>query len=730
MAEQRLEYIISAIDRSRAGTQSLVRNLEQAKKANTELTQSAVRGSVQTQNALKGIVTHAHTTGRAVAAMAKQAAAGFESVTKHAKSAHAAMMSVANVASGPLRGGMLAAAGGTAAMTGLLAVIGKTGIEANKFKEAQIASLTAMLKSRQEAEKLYGWLSKFADVTPFDDQEVVAAGKALQTFGFDARKYLGLVGDTAAAMKIPLEQVVHTLAKLRAGSFDMSEMSPVGVTREGLQKHGIKFSASGEPEDRTKLLGAGTALLQSQFGGLMSGAAGGFDARASTMESNLRRVAQKSTEGLFGSMGRGASSVSGVLEGMLGGGAGSGIMKSLSTVFDAIGRSIENATKGLGGFVVWLEKVASSDNLKSFFSTITGYVIAFGKAIGRVFGIDLEKATDPANIDKFFGALRLGVDKGISALFGMGRVFQEVVKIIESGIIDSKNHFSDLADDVSRGFRRMFLSLQSTIHSFGADMLRSILAVMDGLNSVKNPLTGKPIFAMDTSAVSQALGGQVYASGIMSNRINQLDAETVQVGDARRQRDAARDKADPFRKDDVMKRISDAFQGVNRDRSAEGAFFSDVGKGQAWAREFFFGSDQPGRGPAGAGIPGAPNMFGGRRGATVTQSRQLTFEERMAQMQAGSVAGAAQGWQGMSNPEQMQAWNITGAGLGWQGEPNLSFDGNTMSGRGRYNFPTASYPGMGGAPTINNYNIPVYAGASKDEILAALEAQLDRAGIR
>ncbi|MFN3652605.1 MAG: hypothetical protein ACK47B_23760 [Armatimonadota bacterium] len=501
----------------------------------------------------------------------------FDRVAQRARTAfagirNAAAQAISNHFGGPLTAliGAVGAVGlGVGAFNGGRQ-FAELGIGANRFRENVLASLEAMTKSKQASEELYAFLSKFSDVTPFDDEEVIEAGKALLTFGFDAREMLSLVGDTAFSLKIPLEQVVTAMAKLKAGMFDLSEMAPVGITREGLEQFGAKFSKSGEAQNRDALLPAGIALLQSRFGGAMQNASSGFDAAFSTMVANWRRVAMKATTVLFESLKPAFEQVSSVLEDVL---KNERLVNTLRVVFDAVGRAIAGAAAHLPRFVAWLEKVAAADGFRLLLLNIIALIQTVGERLLGLMGIDFAKMLDPKAIHAWVEQVGVTVAGAVDTFYGLVRVFEEVRVIVSGVFADMLATISDFTEDTGRFFTRLFLGLENTIAEFSATLMESFLALADGLNRVE--LFGQRPFAIDTTGIEDALWNVPAERMHRRAKFDSLDEDERTAAAARAARDAARNRQDPFRHDPFGQRMHDAFTGRNRDTSAQDAFWRD-----------------------------------------------------------------------------------------------------------------------------------------------------------
>lgn len=149
-------------------------------------------------------------------------------------------------------------------------------LTASAIKDAAImerfgAQFEVLTGSAGKAKDRLAKLVEFAKVTPFDLPGVINADRMLQAFNMDlggTEKTLRMFGDTAAAMGVPMEQVISNFAKLRAGLFDTRELAAIGITREALKALGIQFTKTGEVINRDDLMPAAMKLIQ-RFAGTM-----------------------------------------------------------------------------------------------------------------------------------------------------------------------------------------------------------------------------------------------------------------------------------------------------------------------------------------------------------------------------------------------------------------------------------------------------------------------------
>lgn len=142
--------------------------------------------------------------------------------------------------------------------------------------EALETSFSALLKSAPAAKAMVKDLVDFADVTPFDPVPVAAAGKQLLAFSFAAKEVKPLlrdIGDLAAAMEKPIDEVAGAFGRLKAGDFGeaFERLRDFGISRLDLIGQGLVFDKSGSFQGSAEqALDAVRAVIRRKFGGGMA----------------------------------------------------------------------------------------------------------------------------------------------------------------------------------------------------------------------------------------------------------------------------------------------------------------------------------------------------------------------------------------------------------------------------------------------------------------------------
>jgi hypothetical protein len=141
--------------------------------------------------------------------------------------------------------------------------------------EALETSFQALLKSGDAAKSMVKDLMAFADATPFDPVPVAQTGKQLLAFGFAAKQVKPLlkdIGDLAAAMEKPIEEVGGAFGRLKAGQFGeaFERFRSFGISMQDLTGAGLEFDKSGSFQGSAEqAMEAIRKIIQQKFGGGM-----------------------------------------------------------------------------------------------------------------------------------------------------------------------------------------------------------------------------------------------------------------------------------------------------------------------------------------------------------------------------------------------------------------------------------------------------------------------------
>lgn len=109
-------------------------------------------------------------------------------------------------------GGVIARIGGVVAFTQLAKGVINLGAD---MEQTRVAFGT-FLGDTEKANKLIAELNQFANVTPFNNAEIIKSGRLLLAAGIQAEdmtKVLGQVGDVAAGANVPITELSAIFAK-------------------------------------------------------------------------------------------------------------------------------------------------------------------------------------------------------------------------------------------------------------------------------------------------------------------------------------------------------------------------------------------------------------------------------------------------------------------------------------------------------------------------------------
>lgn len=175
-----------------------------------------------------------------------------------------------------------------------------TGLAESMNLEGYRLTLQTVMKDTQKAKDLLSWGSNFANVTPFENSEVVDGIVKLQSYGLTAKEVLPQVGDMAAVMGKSLDQGVEAIADAQAG--ELERLKEFGLTKNMIIEEaaklrlGLVVNKKGQIVDQQKFNKAMFALMNEKF-------KGGMEKQATTMKgiwSTITGVTKSSLVEIFG----------------------------------------------------------------------------------------------------------------------------------------------------------------------------------------------------------------------------------------------------------------------------------------------------------------------------------------------------------------------------------------------------------------------------------------------
>lgn len=110
-----------------------------------------------------------------------------------------------------------------------LGLVAKQVVTLGTDMEQTKVAFATFMGDTEKANKLIGELNQFANVTPFNNEEVIKSGRALMSAGLDAGKVtetLGMLGDIASGVSMPLEDLGQIYSKsMNKGKLQAEELN-------------------------------------------------------------------------------------------------------------------------------------------------------------------------------------------------------------------------------------------------------------------------------------------------------------------------------------------------------------------------------------------------------------------------------------------------------------------------------------------------------------------------
>lgn len=205
---------------------------------------------------------------------------------------------------------------GTVVKLGAIGAAGIGGIGAYAIKGAADMEkyrnvLETVLKDEKQAAETMTWANKFANVTPFQNAEVIEGVVKLNSYGLD-KESIQYIGDMASAMGKPLMQAVEAIADAQTG--ELERLKEFGLTKDMIAEHSKKvgdgdlINAKGQITDLKAFNIVLKDLINQKFGGAMEKQAntfyGAMSTSIGTMKSAITQIAGIGLDGkvITGSM--------------------------------------------------------------------------------------------------------------------------------------------------------------------------------------------------------------------------------------------------------------------------------------------------------------------------------------------------------------------------------------------------------------------------------------------
>lgn len=129
-----------------------------------------------------------------------------------------------------------------------IAAVGAAGLSvASNFEDAS-TTLTGLYGNVDTAKQKFQDLAAFAANTPFEFPELLDATVKLKAYGIEAGDYLGVLGDTSAAMGKRLNDAVEMLADAQTGEFERLKefgVKAIEITKKNAEQLGVSAEQAG-----------------------------------------------------------------------------------------------------------------------------------------------------------------------------------------------------------------------------------------------------------------------------------------------------------------------------------------------------------------------------------------------------------------------------------------------------------------------------------------------------
>ncbi|HNR65325.1 MAG TPA: hypothetical protein PKJ95_03405, partial [Atribacterota bacterium] len=175
-----------------------------------------------------------------------------------------------------------------------LSGVGNSLIDAAaKSETLKTAMYTAFQGAKDQADAMMSWAKNFANVTPFETNEVVEATIKLKAYGVSASEIpakLQQIGDMASGMGKGLNQAVEAYADAQTG--ELERLKEFGITKAMIDKQmgGTLLNAQGQVKDLSKLMEGLSQIMEQRFAGGMQKQSETFSGAVSNMRGEIQTL--------------------------------------------------------------------------------------------------------------------------------------------------------------------------------------------------------------------------------------------------------------------------------------------------------------------------------------------------------------------------------------------------------------------------------------------------------
>ncbi|MBP1926844.1 hypothetical protein J2Z76_002714 [Sedimentibacter acidaminivorans] len=329
--------------------------------------------------------------------------------------------------------------------------ISSTALDSAASMEQYRITLNTVLKDSQKAGETLKWATNFANVTPFETDEIVGASVKLESYGLTAKKYLPIIGDMAAVMGKDAMQATEAIADAQTG--ELERLKEFGITKEMIVEQSYKRLAGievvnnqGQITNQRAFNAALLSLMKEKFDGGMEAQSKTFKGRVSTivgtMKSGLGQIAGMSADGeivngsAFDIISKKAGQLAGTMERMQANGSFERIQQNVGLIAGKIMDGIDRVLPKIVNLTDYIVKngdkiVSIGLKIGKAYLGIKGFsifkqgaisAISFGKDTKKVFG-DVKKAIDKIprdSIGKGVDIATKGLVNGIDKVWSLG----------------------------------------------------------------------------------------------------------------------------------------------------------------------------------------------------------------------------------------------------------------------------------------------------------------------
>lgn len=598
METQRLEFVISAVNRAQTAINQLQQNLGGLRAAAERFNEASQRGAATTRRALSGLSQVLQNVRQAFAAFAQRAAAAFQAVQRAAAAAQQGLSffggvlgRVAGMAGGAARTGFLG-------LAGALFLIGKRGVDVNVSVSRVHSSLTTMLGSGRAASSVLDTLRRDAANTTFSFQELADQTRRLLAFGFNpaqARTALLTLGDVAFSQAgeegagALLDRLTLAIGQIKAKGLLQGEealqLTEAGINvRDALRiPSGMDIADAGLTADQAipQLL----AAMQRRFGGTMARQMSSIPGASSNIGDAADSLTSLVSGGFTQRLGQAMNMLLRFLNALESSRAGRTALGQIAIVMNNLGDALIYAVRQLPRFIqMW---PALTDRIAVSFALLQ----TMGQTLMRILGIELPNALDPRSILRFVDSVILAVGNMVNVLFGSMRVLGELMTMAGTALRFVGDAVSDTVKDMRYQIEWQLMQVQKAFHETGSNFLRMVQLMLQGIQG--NPLFDRGGWAgkaLEDMRPAMDATGKAYTA--VQNRQEVLTQEYVlesQVG--RSSRELHRRFQDPKYGFTPEERINMAWRGTGpgTDTRMQRQFWRDFSGNLMMARQWLQG---------------------------------------------------------------------------------------------------------------------------------------------